>query len=341
MQAQHPLAYLLADKKKDDFLLSCVPQEVVIKHPPRSYCWNKMGCLILAGGQGTRLGWNGPKGCMPLPLPGRPTLLQKLLESIKAKKEDLPVAIMTSPLNHVATENYLQAHRFFGLKCVALFEQETLAVSDRRGFIVYQTKEDPVTAPTGNGQALHHFYRSKLWHAWRAQNIELVQVIFIDNVLSRPFDEELLGIYEKQKCDLVLRFVERKNLTEKIGVIGLRNKRLAVKEYTELSPEVNRKQKGRWDFPFGNTGIFACSMDWIQRVQKVVLPWHLAFKAGKGNIFAGGKWEQVAEVVKFETFLFDLFAYADSFALLKSDRKRHFAPLKSHQDVARLLQLLS
>ncbi|MEM7175361.1 MAG: UTP--glucose-1-phosphate uridylyltransferase [Chlamydiota bacterium] len=325
MQVKHPLADLLERHKKEPSCLAGLKEDMVVTNPPRSYEFAKMGCLILAGGQGTRLGWNGPKGCMPLPLPGRPTLLQQLLEKIKRKGKALPVAVMTSPLNRTATEKYLRKHRFFGLKQLALFEQGICFVSDCRGFIVYEAPDIPVTAPAGNGQALHHFYRSGIWQAWRDRGVEVVQVIFVDNLLNRPFDEELLGVYEAMHCDLVVRCVKREDPTEKIGVIGLQQGRLTVREYTELLPAMNRKQGARWDFPFGHTGIFSCTMAWIEKIQPLVLPWHLAWK--KRGERSGAK------VIKFEKFLFDLFPHAETFALLPSTRTAHFAPLKSKQDL--------
>ena len=294
-----------------------------------------MGCLILAGGQGTRLGWHGPKGCMPLPLPGNPTLFEHLLKKIARKGKELPVAIMTSPLNRKETESYLEKKSYFGLKHVSLFNQRTHPISDRRGYLVYQKRGEVAVAPAGNGEAFLSFCRSGLAQRWTRLGVTIVQVLFIDNWLGSPFDEELIGVHEEQGVQLVVRCIHPSTPTEQVGRVGVQRGRLAVQEYTEL-PALGRSPQGNQPLSLAYTGIFSCTMQWLNEVASQPLPYHLAYKKGDGRVLVGDTWEQVERVVKFETFLFDLFPQARSFAVILSKRNRHFFPLKTPADVKRL-----
>ncbi|QVL57643.1 MAG: UTP--glucose-1-phosphate uridylyltransferase [Simkaniaceae bacterium] len=247
-----------------------------------------VGCLILAGGQGTRLGFDGPKGCVELPLKEKKTLFQILLEKIKDKTA--PVAIMTSPINHEATFDYLNKNGFFGLKNVILFQQEMEG-----------------TYPNGNGKAFPYFCRAGIWEEWKERGVKYLQVIPIDNPLAIPFDEDLIAA--NKEVELVLRGVKRESPVEKMGVI-LEGKQLRVEEYTETVQRDNDL--------LGNTGIFSCSMDFIQRISTIDLPQHTVKKK------VGGRW-----VSKKEYFILDIFPYAKNFKILVSDRNKYFAPLKN------------
>ena len=273
----------------------------------------KMGCLILAGGQGTRFDGEFPKGLTPLPSVPPKTLFQLLFEKILAKGKNLSVTIMTSPFTHDATTKYLEEHDWFGLEpaAVEFLQQDVFPICDEKGYLVEAAKSDVVEAPDGNGKAFSLLLQEGIWEKWRQRGIEFVQVIPIDNPLANPFDEELLAIYEKEGVELVLRAIERDDPKEGLGIVGVQNGRLSIQEYSEWDD-----RKG---YSLGNTGLFSCSMDFIQRVAGSSLPWHLAHKKHKG------KW-----IWKFEKFIFDLFPYADSYRVLLSDRKKCFAPLKEH-----------
>lgn len=211
------------------------------------------GCIILAGGQGTRLGFEGPKGCVKLPLKEEKTLFQILLEKVKDPKA--PIAVMTSPLNHEATLAYLKKEDFFGLQHITLFQQGM-----QGGF------------PDGNGKAFTYFFQEGLWDQWMEMGIKYLQVLPIDNPLATPFDEELLRA--NHEVDLVLRGVKRKGPDEKMGVI-LGGENLRVEEYTE-SAHLGKKL-------LGNTGIFSCTLDFVKLGASVSLSPHIVRKKVKGS----------------------------------------------------------
>lgn len=272
---------------------------------PTPHKKNKMACLILAGGQGTRLGMSGPKGCVELQLKERVSLFEYLL--LKVKDKDLPVALMTSPYNHEETKSFLEKHHFFGLTHVDLFKQGVVPVCDDGGELIYDESGVEIVSPDGNGKAFHYLVQSGLWDKWKKEGVERVQVMLIDNPLATPFDEEL----NIDGVDLVLKAIKRKSVDEKVGILGVSEGKLRVQEYTEGERDIET-------YPYGNTGIFSCTLDFVKRASSIDLPWHLARK--KSN----NQW-----VTKFEAFIFDLFPYANSFKVVIGDRKKCFAPLKN------------
>jgi UDP-N-acetylglucosamine/UDP-N-acetylgalactosamine diphosphorylase len=280
-----------------------LPSEMVCTSSVPSPRIEKMACLILAGGQGTRFGSKLPKGITPFGYNPTTTLFQIILSKIQAKGKHLPVAIMTSPFTHDATRNYLEQHDWFGLD-IELFQQDVFPMCDEEGNMMM------TNAPDGNGKVFSLLVQRGIWEKWRDCGIKFVQVIPIDNPLANPFDEELISIHEEKKVELVLRAIERNDPKESLGIVGVQKGRLSIQEYSEWD--------GRKGYTLGNTGLFSCSMPFIQRVADLSLPWHLARKKHDG------KW-----VWKFEKFIFDLFPYADTYRILLSDRNKCFAPIKT------------
>lgn len=294
-----------------------IPDGHLVKSPSLSTDHKKMATLILAGGEGSRLDLTSPKGCAELFLKSKKSLFQIHFERVKAKGEDLPLAIMTSPLNHDATAAYLQRNDYFGLTNVELFQQDLIPMCDDRGELIRDEEEKIVKAPDGNGKALLHLYNSGVWRRWKGEGIEVVQVIPIDNPLAEPFDPELLTQHQLSKVDLVLKSIKREDPDEKLGVVGVEERRLHVREYSEPLSATHSLE-----FAYGNIGIFSCTLDFVKEISTVKLPWHLARKQREKT------W-----IWKFETFIFDIFPYAKSFKVVVGERKNCFSPIKDRRDL--------
>lgn len=327
MKKKHPLySELTQGKQVEEECLSPVPKERIINHPLCSSNFEKVGCLILAGGEGSRLGFSGPKGCIFLPLKKRATLFELLLKKIGAKARKGPVAIMTSERNHSATRLFLEKNDYFGLKSdeIELFPQNSCALSDPDGYLLYDSDRNERRAPNGNGEALALLYHLGIWKKWKEAGVESVQVLPIDNPLAEPFDPEFLGVHERLNTDLVLKCITRDDADEKVGIVGFRNNRLSIREYSEASFEVKRGKEGKGlQFFLGNTGLFSISMECIERVKGIVLPWHIARKVDR---YVDGNNK---EIFKYEKFLFDIFPSAETFQIILSPRSACFAPLKT------------
>ncbi len=311
-------------------------EDCIIQTIPPCSDLQKMGLLILAGGEGTRLGYQGPKGCFALPLRPSKTLFQILFEKIGAKGRGLCVAVLTSPLNYLETILYLRAHNWFGLESNAIdfVQQELVPVRDPRGELLLDEPNQIARSPAGNGKALFHLRHSALWDKWKKKGVEYVQVIPVDNALSDPFDGQLLSCHETYQVPLVLRAIYRSSAQEKVGIIGMREKALIVREYSEVSEKIKRARTkgGAFAYPLANSGIFSCSLDFIEGVCKTpfTLPPHWV-KKEKKILTKTGQGEEVRSIScwHMETFIFDLFVYAKSFKIIVSDRKHCFAPLKN------------
>lgn len=287
--------------------------EIPIEKPSCKTALKKpFGVIILAGGQGTRLGSIEPKGCFELSH-GHSlfSILCKKLQSI-----DCSLAVMTSLQTDVQTKEFFHKNQFFGLKegSVDFFMQQSWPILTQEKKWAIDENGDLMLAPKGNGCVYQALLESPIFEKWKNLNIHAVNFLPVDNFLADPKDDELIALIENG-ADLAVRAIER-NLDEKIGMMVLKNNRLAVVEYTEL---------GNFNFSYGYSGLFATSLDFIQKAGKVQLPEHLALK--KAKVFKNGVMTEL-KIIKFEHFIFDAFFLAEHFKVLNSCRKKYFCPLK-------------
>jgi UDP-N-acetylglucosamine/UDP-N-acetylgalactosamine diphosphorylase len=292
----------------------------------------KVGCLILAGGQGTRLGFDGPKGSFPIsPIKGK-SLFQLFCERTRAASiwsgHPLPLCIMTSAANHSQTVDFLQNHHYFGLPPSQVFfiEQEMLPLLDDRGHWLLESPGKIAEGPDGNGQALNLFFARGIWEKWKALGIEYLNVIFVDNALADPFDPEFVGFTEQAGVDAALKAVERLSPDEKMGILAECAGKLKVIEYSEIPANASQ-------FTLSSTGMFCISMEFIRYLYQdsnVALPLHLARKTAPVLLgTAKGLVQEMARIWKCERFIFDLLDYARCSAVLVCPREKIYAPLKN------------
>jgi len=291
----------------------------------------KVASVILAGGQGTRLGWSGPKALYPIFPEQNITLLQILLQKVghvsRGKAKAPPVAVMTSPLNHQAIAKYVAHEDGCGLKQeqLILFPQKMLPLLDEQGNWFLEKPGQICMGPNGNGGVFNLLMTLGIFEKWKKAGIEYVTVVPIENPLAEPFDLKQIDLLVKAKADVVAKCIERIQPDEKVGVFAKQEGRLHVVEYSEMAEQEKcaLDADGRLVWPYANIGQFAFSMDFIERMATVPLPWHIARKTanawGKGEISA----------IKCETFLFDVLPYAKNPKLLLYPREISHAPLKN------------
>jgi UDP-N-acetylglucosamine/UDP-N-acetylgalactosamine diphosphorylase len=290
----------------------------------------KAGCIILAGGQGTRLGSSGPKGKVAVsPIKGK-SLFQLFAERTKRASEragrPLPLAIMTSPLNDQETRQFFEENAFFGLSStqVSFFVQPVLPFCDDEGNWLLEEAGKLAVGPDGNGHIFSALMESGLWDTWCAQGIESISVIPIDNPLADPFDAEMIGFQERMHADVVIKTVPRLSAHEKMGVIVQIGERIGVVEYTELSADDANAttDDGSFKYPLANANLFCFHADFVTRALRSHLPLHLARKTAR-------HFESTVPIWKFETFIFDLLHNAQSAHVLLCPRASTYAPLKN------------
>ena len=299
-----------------------------------------VGCLIVAGGQGTRLKFDGPKGMVVVTEDGKSLFqlfTERILEAGRQYDRTFPVAIMTSPLNHEQTVTFFQENNSFGLQQDQLFffSQKTLPLLDDKGRLFLDSPNSISTGPNGNGVALHHFCEEGLWEEWRSQGVEMLNFVQIDNPLADPFDPELIGYHAGRNNEVTLKCIEREDPNEKVGVIVSVEGQARVIEYSEMSEseQLSCDEKGKLRHICANISCFCFSMEFIKKYTgKKAEPTrlHLAHKAVK-------TWSPSEKEVrpekpnawKFEAFIFDCLREAKHVSALLYPRSECFAPLKN------------
>lgn len=288
----------------------------------------KVGCLLVAGGQGTRLSYDAPKGTFPVSVIKKKSLFQIFAEKTIAAgnqvKQKLPLAIMTSPLNHEAILNFFNENNYFGLdkEQIFFFMQGELPFLDNQGHLLLINKQSIAKGPDGNGNSLSLFIQSGIWETWKKRGIEYINYILIDNPLADPFDAELIGFHANEKNDITVKCVERHVPDERVGLLVKTDAGVAIVEYNEMSTSERYAMlsEGKLKHICTNISLFCFSMAFIKKSLKNALPWHLTSKPAYIN--GPLAW-------KFETFIFDYLAFTKSVKALLYPREEAFAPLKN------------
>lgn len=335
-QQQHLLEQLSPAllKSQQDRLLhpASLPHlpELVFEAEPASQQWvplgieslsqGKVACLILAGGQGSRLGSSLPKALVPVTPSGDKTLLELQLQKIAAAshfhRTKIPCAILTSPENHAAIAQFLEDHHFFDLHPteVTLVTQKEAPFLDEQGNWILREDGRLASGPDGNGYALHLLKEHGILEKWGKKQIETLTITPIDNALADPVDPILIGYHVAHKADVTLKVVRKQSAEEKVGVIVRQDHHIAVREYSEICAQQN--------LPLGlaHIGLFALCVSFAQQVSEQEFPWHLAHKQDRVT----GQW-----IWKYERFIFDMLPYAQKTNLLLYPREDVYAPLKN------------
>jgi UDP-N-acetylglucosamine/UDP-N-acetylgalactosamine diphosphorylase len=300
----------------------------------------RLGCLLLAGGQGTRLQFSGPKGAYPISVINHKSLFQLCAEKIAAASRwahrPLNLAIMTSPDNDEETRCFFQHNNYFGLQPsqVSFFVQGSLPLLDTNGQLFLRTPWNLSTGPDGNGLSFFYFVQSGILEKWIQLGIDYVNVILVDNPLADPFDAELVGFHQKQGVEITLKCTEKLQAEERVGVLVKQNQRCCVVEYSEMSTSEKKayRKDGRLKHCCANLSLFCFSLSFIQRIvsEQLSLPLHKAWKAAQYVDEEGISHLSTQPIAwKFETFIFDWLLYTQKVAALLYPREQCFAPLKN------------
>lgn len=300
----------------------------------------KVGCLILAGGQGTRLRFEGPKGLFPVSVIKKKTLFQLFAEKILAAealyRRDIPLAIMTSVENLELIRRYFFNNQYFGLEPhnVSFFPQSNLPLLDTQGNLFLEEQGKISEGPDGNGSVFHCFKDSGVYEKWHQQGISFVNTILIDNPLADPVDADLIGYHSLQKATVTVKCIIRQDPKEKVGVLVEKDHKVHVEEYTELS-ETERMatdSSGNLKHRCANISLFCFNLSFISEMalRSSELPLHLASKAVRELLPDGTATTPMApNAWKFEKFIFDVLPLAQHVKALLYPRENCFAPLKN------------
>jgi len=301
---------------------------------------SKVAAFVVAGGQGTRLGFDGPKGDFPISPVENKTLFQIFAESVAAASQKYhtvcPWYIMTSPLNHAETIEIFCSNDYYGLddKNVFIFQQGTLPDFSSAGEILLADKDRLSCSPDGHGGSLKALYQSGAIEDMKRRGVEFVSYFQVDNPLINIFDPLFIGLHALDKAEMSSKALIKTGPYEKVGNFCLVDGKVTVIEYSDFLDELAQRQKpdGSLIFELGSIAIHIINCAFVERlnVGGFSLPLHTAVK-NIPHIDKHGELVESAEPdgVKLESFVFDALPLASKSIILQTVRSEEFAPTKN------------
>jgi UDP-N-acetylglucosamine/UDP-N-acetylgalactosamine diphosphorylase len=301
----------------------------------------RVGVILVAGGEGSRLGFPYPKGQFPIgPVSGKP-LFQLLAEQVVARSRAagaaIPYYVMTSDATHDETVAFFKERGHFGLesRLVHFFRQGTMpAVDLATGRLLLGSKHELVLNPDGHGGILNALDRSTLFDQMRDSGIDFLYYHQVDNPLARVCDPAFLGFHAQSGSDVSTKVVAKLSAAERMGVAVEVDGRTQIIEYSDLPAEIaeRRVPQGELLFWAGNTAIHIFSRSFLTRLRdsRAELPFHRAIKKVPHIDDQGMLVEPTKEnAVKFERFIFDVLPLAERSLVVEARREDEFCPLKN------------
>ena len=300
----------------------------------------KVAAFVVAGGQGTRLGFAGPKGDFPISPVKNKTLFEIFAEVIAAVSERYqtvcPWYIMTSPLNHAETKEIFRSNGYYGLdeKDIFIFQQDTLPNFSFDGKILLADKDNIACSPDGHGGSLKALYKSGAIEDMKRRGIEFISYWQVDNPLINIFDSLFIGLHALDKAEMSSKALIKTGPKEKLGNFCLVDGKVTVIEYSDLPDELAEKRNpdGSLVFELGSIAIHIINCTFVEKLNDAgfALPLHRAVKRIP-HIDRQGKFVRPEEPngIKLESFVFDALPLASKSIILETLRSEEFAPVKN------------
>ena len=303
----------------------------------------KLAAVTMAGGQGTRLGHEGPKGTFDIGLDSHKSLFEILADSLKEEGKKygvtIPWFIMTSKENNKQTLEFFEKHKYFGYhkdRNIFFFVQGELPMIDTEGKILLNEDGLIKQAADGHGGIYESLVKSGMTKKMKSIGIKWVFIGAVDNCLVKMVDPVLMGIAIDRGVTVACKSVVKANPGEKVGVFCKKNGKPNVVEYSEITDEMAQATDENGELLYGESHILCnlFSVEAIERMGENPLPYHVAFKKANymdrnGNIII----PESPNAYKFEAFLFDAFGEVDEMAILRVKREEEFAPVKNDDSV--------
>jgi UDP-N-acetylglucosamine/UDP-N-acetylgalactosamine diphosphorylase len=304
----------------------------------------EVAVLVVAGGSGTRLGFDGPKGTYPIGPVSAASLFQIHAEKVVALGRrygrPVPMYVMTSPENHEATVRFFAEHGQFGLDRVRFFIQGQMPAVDRKtGKVLLDKKGRIALSPDGHGGTLSALAAPgpdggpSCLEQMRERGVRTLFYFQVDNPLVEIADPAFLGLHRQADAEMSFKVIEKLAPDEKLGVVVRVDGAPQVIEYSDLPPELAelREPAGGLRYWAGSIAVHILERGFIERlVGGLNLPFHRAVKKVPFIDEAGNRVEPSSpNAVKFERFIFDALPMADRWTLVETDRAVEFEPLKN------------
>ena len=246
----------------------------------------KVAAVLLAGGMGTRLGSDDPKGMYNIGKTKDVYIFQRIVENlmdvVKAVEKDIYLFVMTSDKNHIKTVNFFKEHNYFGYKenYVKFFMQEMAPATDYEGKVYMESKCQISNSPNGNGGWFSSMKKWGILDIVHKEGIEYLNVFAVDNVLQRIADPCYVGAVIKHQVEAGAKVVKKAAPDEKVGVMCLEDGRPSVVEYYELTDELMNtlNEKGERVYNFGAILNYLFEVKALERIVDNQLPVHIVEK---------------------------------------------------------------
>ncbi|MDP0499278.1 MAG: UDPGP type 1 family protein [Verrucomicrobiota bacterium JB022] len=301
----------------------------------------QVAAFTVAGGQGTRLGYDGPKGTFPVTPVKKKSLFQVFAEKIRSANQrfgcSIPWLIMTSHINHEQTVAFFKEHNFFGLEQddVWFFSQGRMPAVDEEGKIILEAPDSIAMSPDGHGGALRALVRSGSIAKLKQRGVKVLSYFQVDNVLVRAIDPAFIGFHVLAGSEMSSKMIPKRDATEKLGIFCVQGGQTKVIEYSDMPAEMQAEtdENGTLRFLAGSIAIHVLNVEFIERVGSggdFQLPFHRAHKkipvvTDKGETVK----PEDPNGYKFEMFVFDALPFAQNATTIETLREDDFSPVKN------------
>ena len=302
----------------------------------------KVAAVLLAGGMGTRLGSDKPKGCFNMGVTRElyifECLINNLTDVVRKADKYIHLFVMTSDKNHEATMEFFKEHEFFGYKgeYVHFFKQEMAPATDMQGKILLEEKGRLATSPNGNGGWFSSLYHSGLEMCIREEGIEWLNVFAVDNVLQRMADPVFVGSVIDGGFTSGSKVIKKAARDEKVGVICLEDGRPSIVEYYELTDELMNEKfpDGRYAYDYGVILNYLFKVEELEKIIDNPLPLHIVDKKipcidNNGNPVSPAE----PNGHKYETLILDMIHMMKDNLPFEVVREHEFAPVKNKEGI--------
>jgi UDP-N-acetylglucosamine/UDP-N-acetylgalactosamine diphosphorylase len=300
-----------------------------------------VGAFLVAGGQGTRLGYDGPKGEFPVTPIKAKCLFRVFAEQLQshARRAGRPIPwyIMTSEVNDAATRSFFARNEFFGYAPadVRFFQQGMMPAFAMDGRLLLAERASLALSPDGHGGSLRALHRSGALDDMRRRGIEHLSYFQVDNPLVHTIDPLFIGLHDLSGSEMSSKTIPKSGPLERVGNFCIADGTLQVIEYSDLPDTLAHAQNaaGGLRFNAGSIAIHALRVSFIERLNaggRLVLPWHRAEKKVP-NVDESGKpvSPDKPNAIKLEQFVFDAIPLARSPIVYTTDRAEEFSPVKN------------
>ncbi len=294
----------------------------------------EVAMLTVAGGLGTRLRYNAPKGLLPITHIKGKSLFQVFAEKLEALKKRYghPIhwLIMTSEETDAATRTAFKEHAWYDPQYVHFFKQGIFPAFNDEGHCLLDKNGNVRYYPDGHGGVFKALERAGLIADLKTWGIKFIHYFQVDNPLIVPGDTLFLGLHIQQNSAFSTKIVSKRAPAERVGVFIEVDQRIRLVEYSEFPTNKLDEQEpsGILKFRHGNTGIHILSVDFIEKCATLALPIHKIHKPIETWDFTLDQ-ETTSMAFKFEQFIFDALPYANKAILLEIDRAEEFSPIKN------------